>query len=228
MQITKCVSCWSYLLFLLLLLQTSDHSSLLYSQRGELVITQNAVQHLCTHWSRKQQCNGWKRRKISKKLFFFFLCWIVLFDLECGERRALCNVSAHTWPTVWLPNTRGGGVALWGEEGWWWWRWGCCGKRKDIGLWETAVDGWESSIHPSSSCNVGLIMRQFKYLSAVQSKQSQNTPSLFRKYDLSQTQCPYKIDISSQFVWPNWKAICHLEGTTKQHHSRGVVEQMAL
>lgn len=50
---------------------------------------------------------------------------------------------------------------------------GALAKRKDIGPWETDVDGCESSFHPSSSCDVGLIMRQFKYLSAVQSKQPQ-------------------------------------------------------
>lgn len=26
--------------------------------------------------------------------FFLSLCWIVLFDLECSERRALCNISS--------------------------------------------------------------------------------------------------------------------------------------
>lgn len=43
-----------------------------------------------------------RRKKISKERMFFLsfsprllsLCWIVLFDLECSERRALCNISS--------------------------------------------------------------------------------------------------------------------------------------
>lgn len=52
----------------------------------------------------------------SKEQFFF--CWIVLFDLECSERRALCNIfSAHMADCVTAKHTGsggGGGGVLWG------------------------------------------------------------------------------------------------------------------
>ena len=45
-----------------------------------------------------------------------FLCWIVLFDLECSERRALCNVfSTHMADCVTTKHTRGG--ACFGKVG---------------------------------------------------------------------------------------------------------------
>lgn len=41
----------------------------------------------------------------------FFLCWIVLFDLECSERRALCNIfSTHMADCVTAKHT--GGVVV--------------------------------------------------------------------------------------------------------------------
>lgn len=48
-----------------------------------------------------------------------FLCWIVLFDLECSERRALCNVfSTHMADCVTAKHTGGVVVVVVG----------CCGK----------------------------------------------------------------------------------------------------
>lgn len=48
--------------------------------------------------------------KITKEQFCF-LCWIVLFDLECSERRVLCNVfSTHMADCVTAKHT--GGVVV--------------------------------------------------------------------------------------------------------------------
>lgn len=61
-----------------------------------------------------------EEKKMSKEQFF--LCWIVLFDPECSERRALCNVlGTHMDDCVTAKHT--GGVVV-----------GCCGK----GVWR----GW--------------------------------------------------------------------------------------
>lgn len=46
-----------------------------------------------------------------------FLCWIVLFDLECSESRALCNVfSTHMADCVTAKRTGGVVVVV---VGWW-------------------------------------------------------------------------------------------------------------
>lgn len=48
-----------------------------------------------------------------------FLCWIVLFDLECSERRALCNVfSTHMAHCVTAKHTGGSGRVGGGEVLW--------------------------------------------------------------------------------------------------------------
>lgn len=74
---------------------------------------------------RIKQCDGGRRRGNggaggggggSKEQFF--LCWIVLFDPERSERRALCNIfSAHMADCVTAKDT--GGVVVAAE--------GCCG-----------------------------------------------------------------------------------------------------
>lgn len=53
----------------------------------------------------------------------FFLCWIVLFDPERSERRALCNIfSAHMADCVTAKRT--GGVVAAAE--------GCCGEAMTV------------------------------------------------------------------------------------------------
>lgn len=65
---------------------------------------------------------GKAERKISKERMFYLsffpprrllsLCWIVLFDLECSERRALCNISGtHMAVCVTAKHIGGAGVA---------------------------------------------------------------------------------------------------------------------
>lgn len=54
-------------------------------------------------------------KKIGKELEFFFLlslCWIVLFDLECSERRALCNISSTHMAVCVTAKHTGGVVAV--------------------------------------------------------------------------------------------------------------------
>lgn len=65
-----------------------------------------------------------------------FLCWIVLFDPECGERRALCNIfSAHMADCV-TAKHMGGGVLVVAIVGYCV-RWGGCrqtrGKKQSHG-----------------------------------------------------------------------------------------------
>lgn len=107
------------------------------------------------------------------------LCWIVLFDLECSERRALCNVfSTHMANCVTAKHTTRGEVVVAvvvGElrgEGW------SCGKKgggrparesdratKGANRWQWEVKCCRScwcwvtfliKAAQSSSCNVGL------------------------------------------------------------------------
>lgn len=55
----------------------------------------------------------------------FFLRWIVLFDPECSERRALCNIfSAHMADCVTAKHT-GGVVAAAAAQG-------CCGQAMAV------------------------------------------------------------------------------------------------
>lgn len=78
------------------------------------ITIQRTVQSLNTTmrwWKRTRR----RKKNISKEqIFVFSLCWIVLFDPECSERRALCNVlSTHMADCVTAKHT--GGVE------WWWW-----------------------------------------------------------------------------------------------------------
>lgn len=56
----------------------------------------------------------------KKKMFLLSLCWIVLFDLECSERRALCNISStHMAVCVTAKHTGGSGSSGGGGGGGW-------------------------------------------------------------------------------------------------------------
>lgn len=71
------------------------------------------------------------------------LCWIVLFDLECSERRALCNISSTHMAVCVTAKHMGGevamvaAVALWREEE----GRGRRGRRKEVEV--GSVDGCE-------------------------------------------------------------------------------------
>lgn len=62
----------------------------------------------------------WRGKKSKEQ---FFLCWIVVFDPERSERRALCNFfSAHMADCVTAKHT--GGVVAAAE--------GCCGEAMTV------------------------------------------------------------------------------------------------
>lgn len=118
---------------------------LLFSIKRNAGVGDNVV--YCTPSLGADKTMWWRKRgkKISKELEFFFLllslCWIVLFDLECSERRPLCNISStHMAVCVTAKHTggssssgdgggggsgcggsgsgsSGGGVLRWGKQG---------------------------------------------------------------------------------------------------------------
>lgn len=89
------------------------------------------------YWSLIKTMWWWKRRKISKEQLF-----CAGFSLICSAVKGghYVTSSAHTWPTVWLPNTRGE---------WWWWRWWWGSVARGVGgadsreerPWKTVEDG---------------------------------------------------------------------------------------
>lgn len=110
----------SNLPFFFLNIETSDHLPLfhllclVFNMKRNAGADNDAV--YCTvpgYWSLIKQCDGGKRRKgekknkkISKEQFFCAGLFSLIWSAVKGGHYV--TSSAHTWPTVWLPNTQGG------------------------------------------------------------------------------------------------------------------------
>lgn len=134
----------------------------------------------------------WKRRKISKEQFFCAGLFSLIWSAVKGGHYVTC--SAHTWPTVWLPNTQGGVVELVVVR--------CCGKggrqtdkRKEIGPWKPVVDGREKK---NITAHIGVgsfsllwVLSRAAVMWALTSciMRDENAPQWWFKH-LSSVQCP--------------------------------------
>lgn len=165
---------WSNLfsfLFFYSISQIGPHLlSLVFNMKGNAEADNKAV--YCTaswYWSLIKKKQMWRWKGKENRQGAIFLCWIVLFDLECSEKRALCNVfSTHMANCVTAKHTGGSGSGvggvLWQKGG------GRQTRRKEIGATEDSSGWpWEEKhgcsywcwvtfpikAAQSSSCNVG-------------------------------------------------------------------------